>query len=201
MKYPGGKNGSGSYQQIVSEIPTCSLIVEAFAGSAAVTRAYCGRLPAVLIDRDRAQLAQLAQLPGPPVLICGDALELLPSLRLPADAVIYLDPPYLFETRRSASKGIYRHEFGERQDHEALLDWATSTTYRCLISGYASALYTKRLAGWRVKSWQVKTHAGPATEYLWMNYAVPAMLQLADFVGRNHTERQRLRRLRGVERR
>ena len=38
MRYPGGKNNSGSYQQIISEIPLCDIYIELFAGSAAVWR-------------------------------------------------------------------------------------------------------------------------------------------------------------------
>jgi site-specific DNA-adenine methylase len=35
--------------------------------------------------------------------ICGNALEILPTLTLPADALVYCDPPYLLETQQKSS--------------------------------------------------------------------------------------------------
>ena len=36
MTYSGGKNGNGTFQTIINEIPRCDVYFELFAGSAAV---------------------------------------------------------------------------------------------------------------------------------------------------------------------
>lgn len=60
-------------------------------------------------------------------------------------ALMYLDPPYLPDTRRG---GGYGHEM-TLDDHVRLLDALTAPTLRSMIvlSGYDSALYRERLEG------------------------------------------------------
>lgn len=62
------------------------------------------------------------------------------------------------------------------------------------ISGYNSSLYEMHLGSWRKKSWQVRTHRRTVQETLWMNYERPEKLYTYDYLGRDRTERQRIRR-------
>ena len=62
-----------------------------------------------------------------------------------------------------------------------------------ILSGYPSALYDKRLAGWRTLELQVMNHAGVRTEKLWFNFT-PDRVHWASCAGRNFTDRQRIRR-------
>ncbi|MFJ7437786.1 DNA adenine methylase [Methylorubrum thiocyanatum] len=59
----------------------------------------------------------------------------------------YVDPPYVHSTRQEVRKG-YAHEMSDR-DHEELLDCLLGLEGMAVVSGYASPLYDKALAGWR----------------------------------------------------
>jgi DNA adenine methylase len=85
------------------------------------------------------------------------------------NAVHYVDPPYLPETRDAGRD--YRHEM-TKQDHADLLDCLTTLRGRVLLSGYASEMYDDALSGWRRV--EINTKADKAldrTEVVWMNYA------------------------------
>ena len=85
--------------------------------------------------------------------------------------VMYLDPPYLLETRKS--KNMYEHEFSD-QDHEDLLAALSKLTCMALLSGYNNDMYNEALSGWhRVDSPARPTAAaknGTRVESVWMNF-------------------------------
>lgn len=95
-----------------------------------------------------------------------------------ADALHYVDPPYMPETRSSKSrKGggkyhAYAHEM-ELRDHEELLHCLQSLKGSVVLSGYPSELYDKSLTlarGWRrVERQALADGARPRTEVLWLN--------------------------------
>jgi hypothetical protein len=133
-------------------------------------------------------------------VINNDAISYLPGLvateSMHGERVfVYLDPPYLFETR--GFRKYYQHEFGEFQEHEALLDLIKSLPCMVAISGYWSLLYSWGLADWRCISWDVSTRGHTrATEYLWMNYEEPAELHDYRFLGDDFREREKLAKVR-----
>ena len=204
MNYPGAKAGSGSYQHIISELPPMDVFIEGFAGSGIVGATIQPRPRLVFVDIDPAAPA-LTRGDLTAQRACADALDFVPQAVASAiDAglrpVVYLDPPYLFETRQGRTRRIYGYEMGSTEQHRALLCMARSLTVPTLISGYASPLYTTMLAGWRLKTWTVTTRSNKtAVEHLWMNYPTPALLHDPNHVGIDYINRQRLRRLRGVE--
>lgn len=101
-----------------------------------------------------------------------DALKLIERYNN-HDVLMYLDPPYLHSTRRSGA--LYNHEMDEA-GQVLLLDAITKSRAKIVISGYESALYNRRLAGWYKDSTQSRTtSAEMATETIWMNYEPPAM--------------------------
>ncbi len=84
-----------------------------------------------------------------------------------ANVFMYLDPPYLLETRYRKQ---YRHEMTDA-DHESMLDEILSTKAKVMISGYASGMYDGRLKGWRREEIQFHAEQGKhRTEVVWMNY-------------------------------
>jgi len=212
MGYPGSKSGNGSFQQIISEIPLSTLFVEGFTGSGVVweNMRLCER--SILIDIDPRVCESLIaaskkrQADTSTAVLCGSFLDYLEALRGEFESykdrcTIYLDPPYPFSVRKSGQKGIYKHEFGGTAQHADLLSRVYRLPCNVLISGYSSPLYDQWLSEWRVKRWQVMTRGGPAIEKLWMNFPPAAVLQDGRYIGENYTQRQRLRRLAGVERR
>jgi DNA adenine methylase len=89
--------------------------------------------------------------------------------------LIYLDPPYLHETRADGATDVYKHEMTV-EDHIALLAFAKAARGKVIISGYSAPLYNRALKGWKVKRKAVANHSGQSkvkekrTEVLWMNY-------------------------------
>ena len=121
-----------------------------------------------------------------------DALGFLLALNCRGDEFIYLDPPYLLETRQNG-KRIYRHEMGFN-DHVRLLEIIRELDCMVAISGYWSELYADMLYGWRMDSWTARTRQGVATEWLWMNYPEPTLLHDYRYLGDTYRERDRIKR-------
>ncbi len=106
---------------------------------------------------------------------------------------VYLDPPYLAETRRSRRK-LYRSELTQA-DHTALLETATSLPCPVMISHYPHRLYEHVLGNWRTFSFDSVTRSGHmAREQVWCNYPEPDELHDARYVGGDKRERERVRR-------
>lgn len=118
------------------------------------------------------------------ILNC-DYNELFARLDFP-NALMYLDPPYVPETR--ASKNDYRFDFTER-DHVELLSRALTLQSYTMISGYANPLYREILeeyAGWQRIGLTVKKNNLRSTlrksgdeiknqECIWINYKPEGM--------------------------
>lgn len=91
------------------------------------------------------------------------------------DTLMYLDPPYLHETRSEGATDVYSHEM-TIEDHIALLALAKSARSKVIISGYSAPLYNRALKGWKTKKKSVANHSGQSKtkekriEMLWMNY-------------------------------
>jgi len=85
-----------------------------------------------------------------------DALSFLSALDCRGDEFVYLDPPYLIETRRNG-KRLYRHEMRTLEEHRSLLEIILALDCMVAISGYWSELYMDMLSGWRVASWTAHT--------------------------------------------
>lgn len=109
------------------------------------------------------------------------ALELLDRYDDPR-ALVFMDPPYLPETRSDkAKKGegyhTYNHEMTVEQ-HEELLDRTNRSAAMVLISGYPSDLYEGKLRGWMRRQTRARAHRNAErTEVLWLNPAAAGRLQ------------------------
>jgi len=93
--------------------------------------------------------------------------ELLPVYNC-ENVLMYLDPPYLPETR--TKRKLYNHEFTVAE-HEELLRLITVSKANIIISGYMNNLYNDYLSGWRME--QTTAHDqvnNKKTECIWMNY-------------------------------
>lgn len=193
MSYPGSKAQAGVFHRIIGQMPPHSCYVEPFAGSAQVFHRKRRAEHSILIDRSRACIAKLSAEAGVNA-ICADALQALPVLipTLPADAVIYADPPYLLSTRRG--RRYYQHELSD-QDHASLLALLQAAPCRVLLSGYPSKLYGAALRTWRCISYRTRTRGRTVTECLWANYPEPEELHDWRYAGANYRQRLYLKRL------
>ena len=99
----------------------------------------------------------------------ADALALISKYNR-ENVLMYLDPPYVLETRRKRRQ--YRHEMNGK-DHTALLEKTAASKAKIIISGYDNDLYQKYLKGWNVDTTTVFDEGGnKRTEYLWFNYGI-----------------------------
>jgi DNA adenine methylase len=199
MNYPGGKNSEGVVQWIINQMPPHDLYVEAFVGSGAVLRMKKPAESSIAIDCDEGLCVDLPSLFSavPAVTVMsGDALQYLRKLRCTRSTLIYCDPPYLQETRRS-KQAIYKHEFNTCQQHTRLLMLLLKMDCMVMISGYRSSLYDAVLQAWRRADKKVTLRNGiKATECVWMNYPEPVALHDYQYLGENFRERERLKRIR-----
>ena len=192
--YYGGKNGNGTKQIIINFIPPHRNYIEAFLGSGAIL--HSKKLAAgknIGIEIDPAVISEFRNRFDRKVkIINGCAFSWLGSFKHSTDTFIYLDPPYPISSRKT-KKSQYRYELTE-QDHITLLKMIRSCRSMIAISTYPNEIYKKYLSGWNVVAFQSKTQKGMGTELLYMNYPPPEILHDFSFVGKNFTERQRIKR-------
>lgn len=119
---------------------------------------------------------RLKHIPGHIVQIeNADAMRLMAKYNK-ENVLIYLDPPYVLETRKKRRQ--YRHEMNGG-DHAALLEAAVSSKAKILISGYDNDLYQKYLKGWNVDTAAAFDEGGnKRTEFLWFNYSAVIQQEL-----------------------
>jgi DNA adenine methylase len=77
------------------------------------------------------------------------------------ETLIYLDPPYLPETR--IRKSDYQHEM-TTEDHERFLDAIVASNAMIAVSGYPSDLYTDKLRGWDLTTFEMPLHSAGRTQ-------------------------------------
>ncbi len=84
------------------------------------------------------------------------------------DALHYVDPPYVFDTRSDLSKD-YAVEMSDN-DHSALLVALRELRGMVVLSGYTHPLYEAALSDWqRVEKAALADGAKPRIEVLWIN--------------------------------
>ena len=95
-----------------------------------------------------------------------DALELIKDL-YGKDTFIYIDPPYLQDTRK---KYLYNHEMTDEQ-HAELLQTVKESDCKIMISAYENELYDNVLADWKKEHKSTTAECSrKRTETLYMNY-------------------------------
>lgn len=108
--------------------------------------------------------------------LCGVQIEHMDAIPLikrydSEEVFIYLDPPYLQESRK---RDLYKFEYSYEQ-HETLLAVIKKHKAKILLSGYDNELYHTNLKDW--KKITIKTQAEKGSvrkEVLWMNYEPPS---------------------------
>lgn len=219
MGYPGGKAGPGVYQRLINEIPPHDVYVAGFAGRDAIAQFKKPALRNILIDLDPTPLDWWSEYSSG-ADGTGDAglWELhnccsLDWLRFnfgltrhhrtanlpPGDResryqnwFVFLDPPYLMETRSSGP--FYRYELPDEK-HQELLQIVQLIPCPVMLCGYWSELYARDLRDWRVVEYFSVCRSGEKRkEYAWCNFPKPQVLHDARFVGGDKRERENLRR-------
>ena len=185
----GSKATAGLCQPLIALMPPHGTYIETHLGGGAVMRRKPPSLRSIGIDLDRRALDGF-RCDHPVELVHGCCHRFLEGFGFDGTELVYSDPPYLLSARKSSRR--YRHDYGEA-DHEALLALLRGLPCAVMVSGYPSALYDDRLAGWRSLSVQVMNQAGVVTEKVWFNFE-PDRVHWAGLAGRNFTDRQRIKR-------
>lgn len=193
MSYPGSKAQAGVFHRIIGQMPPHSVYVEPFFGSGQVFHRKARAESSILIDLAPGVIARVGAEAGVQAIV-ADALQALPVLipTLPADGVIYCDPPYLLSTR--AGRVYYDHELSDKQ-HALLLALLQAAKCRVLVSGYPSDLYGAALRTWRCLPYRTRTRGRTVTECLWCNFPEPDELHDWRYAGANFRQRLYLKRL------
>ncbi len=204
----GSKGGAGIPQWLISLMPAHRVYVEACLGRGVIYQTKLPALENILVELDGPTLTRFEQ--GLferghlshywPTCINGDCLTVLPRLRLPPDALCYVDPPYPGDVRADKGRAYYASDLRpggtlSLEWHEQLLTVLQALPCMVILSGYECELYARRLAKWRTSyKWTVNRAGARVKEFVWMNFAEPALLHDARFVGGNFTVRQQVKR-------
>jgi len=202
MSYLGSKAASGVYQKIIAEMPPHDTYIETHLGGGAIMLRKPPARHNIGIDKDGDALTNFieregyGQIPNLQLVNC-DAVDMLERFFLYPPAagnrvLLYVDPPYLHETRTSNAR--YRCEY-QIADHVRLLTLLKSLPpeIRIMLSGYPSQLYDDLLSDWRSITFQAMTRGGVRTEQLWMNF-LPGEKFTTAFAGTDYIDRQRIKR-------
>lgn len=120
-----------------------------------------------------------------------DAIDFLESYAFDGQELLYVDPPYVPETRRRAK--VYRCDYSE-SDHIRLLQCLKALPCKVMLSGYDCELYNRELDGWRKVSFPAKTHVDMREETVWMNFDAPSRLHDSRYMGETFRDRQTIQR-------
>ncbi|MGJ7512802.1 DNA adenine methylase [Pseudomonas baetica] len=191
MNYPGGKGKC--YQRLINLMPAHQVYIETHLGAGAVMRHKKPASRSIGVDIDPAvhALWQQPQLKERCEFVQADALQFLQAYPFTGQELIYADPPYLSETRQRSK--VYRFEY-DIAGHVELLTALKLLPCMVMISGYRSDLYGQELEGWRLVSFDAKTHSSMREECVWMNFPAPEKLHDTCFWGHTYRERQTIAR-------
>jgi DNA adenine methylase len=187
--YFGSKATSGLCQAIIALMPPHDTYIESHLGGGAIMKRKPPALRNIGIDLNERALERF-QCDYPVELIHGCAHGFLAQYEFGGRELVYCDPPYLKETRSSGRR--YRFDY-EEQGHVELLTLLRHLPCQVMLSGYPSRLYDELLEGWQSVELQVMNQAGVRTEKLWFNFTVDRV-HWARYTGKNHTDRQRIKR-------
>ncbi|MBK5935501.1 DNA adenine methylase, partial [Halorhodospira halophila] len=89
---------------------------------------------------------------------CLDALDLISKYDA-TQALFYVDPPYLAETRGTRHRRVYHHDFSTEAEHDRLADQLLASNAMVVLSGYDHPLYRERFNDWTVVRYRSTANA------------------------------------------
>lgn len=190
--YPGRKGGNGTHQKIIEQIPRCQMFIDAMCGSAFIGSMV--KVSSIVInDIDKSLIDKINYTAGPVTKLNIDYKKLIKKYDDGRPGrVFYFDPPYMMQTR-SYKKPIYKYEWTDK-DHKTFLSLMLKMKCPTIVSHYPCPLYDRVLKKWRQVTYNSMTRAGVRKERIYMNFPQPVLLQMPGVVGKNFTDRQRIKR-------
>jgi len=190
MQFSGGKGIT--FKRLVNRMPPHEVFIETHLGGGAVIRNKRPSRRNIGIEIDPKVLVKWGEEEKRGIeIIQGDGVSFLKEYPFIGNEMVYCDPPYLRDTRRRKRKFyIYEYTF---EQHVELLEIIKTLPCMVMISGYESDLYKEMLNDWHVHKFNSKTHAGVASEWVWMNYSPPVQLHDYRYLGDNFREREKIK--------
>jgi DNA adenine methylase len=194
MAYTGGKSSGGMFQWIINNIPPHDHFISGFLGNCPVFRNLPERVDKIGFERSKRVIDSRWNNYASGIIKNENFLTWFRShySLLGPETFIYLDPPYLMETR-SCSRNYYEFELSDK-DHDDLLQLCLSTRANVAISHYSCSKYEEALSGWNRKDRMLQIRTGKRLESLYMNYPEPTKLHTYKYYGENRTMRQMFKR-------
>lgn len=190
MSYPGGKGKT--FQHVINLMPPHEVYIETHLGGGAVLRHKRPAAQNIAIDIDDRALQAWTDVAGLEVqLVHAQAEDFLTRHNFVGKEFLYVDPPYLPETRRRDR--VYRYEY-DANGHRKLLELLLTLPCMVMISGYGNPLYDELLTGWNKRTYRAKTHVEVREETLWFNYEPPFELHDSRYLGDTFRHRQSTKR-------
>lgn len=190
MRYPGGKGKC--YQRLINLMPPHHTYIESHLGGGAVMRNKKPAARSIGIDLDPKVISRWQmELPAACELVEADALAFLQDYDFQGDELVYVDPPYVPETRRRDR--VYTCDY-TLNDHLRLLNMLVGLPCKVMLSGYDNELYNTRLAEWRKVSFLAKTHTDVREECVWLNFEAQQQLHDTRYLGNTFRDRQTIQR-------
>lgn len=181
---------NGVYQKLINKIPPHEVYIEPYLGSGAIMRHKRPAKKNIALDLDGSNL--INSFGFPIQFLESDAIQFLEDYSFDGSEFVYLDPPYLKETRKSRNKYIYECD---EKHHEKLIEVIKKMPCSVMISGYMSDLYRSELGSWATMAYITRDRSGDEVqENVWMNYPDPISLHDYRFVGSDFRERERIKR-------
>jgi len=192
-----GKGSSGTYQRIINHVRPHDTLIIPFLGNCALTRSIAWPAQVIANDLDpfiidqwrNAELGPRLDLYNLPAL---DFLATVLKRHNLGRVVIYCDPPYPLDSRKSQQLR-YSFEMTDH-DHEEFLTAVRFLRVDCLLSTYQNERYAQQLSHWNRIEFQSQTRHGAATEWLFYNYPMPEVLHDARFAGNDYRKREYIKR-------
>lgn len=194
--YPGSKGGAGVAERIAGLLPPHRIYVEPFLGHGAVMRRKTPADWNIGLDLDPNIVRRWKRAGFPGVVVArGNAFVFLERCidTLGPDAVVYVDPPYL---RDSRTRLLYECELPDPHQHQRLIYICQQLRCNVVMSHYPHPLYDQLLAGWRRVTFKAMTRGGVRVEAAYCNFPEPATFHDPLLAHVGHRQRLRVKRKR-----
>lgn len=194
-KYKGNKNISGVREKIIGLIPKDWQFIEGFGGGAGIGKiVYSRSEKVIIIEKSKKQFEKLCEVFSCSIVINNCVISYLKERQfvLNPNTVIFLDPPYLFETRFENS--IFYDCEMSIQDHIDFLNYVQSSGLFYIIIHPINRLYDECLFGWRWVDVNIRYNSKTSKERIYTN--LPSGIALFDYMSsvENFTKRQAVKR-------
>ncbi|MCG7551586.1 DNA adenine methylase [Pseudoalteromonas sp. Of7M-16] len=188
--YLGAKGASGLYQAIINVMPPHDTYVEGFLGTGYVMKQKAPARRNIGLDLSKTCIDSFDYAAAEVYQISFFEYLRTFDYKNNGRILMYLDPPYMHETR--TSKARYEYELTD-EEHKELLKIVLELPCYIMLSGYRNPLYNDMLSDWWSVDIQAMSRGGVRTETVWCNFE-PGEVHYHTFAGKDFTDRQRIKR-------